>query len=118
MMVLDWLLETSIYAVSRRLGLSWRAIDGILRRAVTRGAASARRCQRCRCEKLQSVSMDMSAAYIKAALDSLPGASAKVAFDHFHVAKALSEAVDNTRKCELHRVDYGLRREIHRSRYD
>jgi len=71
-----------------------------------------------RCERLQSVSMDMSGAYIKAALDSLPDASQKVAFDHFHVAKALSEAVDNTRKSELHRVDYGLRREIHRSRYD
>lgn len=41
-----------------------------------------------------------------------------MAFDHFHVAKALGEAVDNTRKSELHRVDYGLRRDIHRSRYD
>ncbi|MCV6902073.1 MAG: transposase [Achromobacter xylosoxidans] len=26
--------------------------------------------------------------------------------------------MDNTRKSELHRVDYGLRRKIHRSRYD
>nr|WP_175128487.1 transposase [Achromobacter piechaudii] len=71
-----------------------------------------------RCEQLQSVSTDMSGAYIKAALDSLPDAREKVAFDHFHVAKALSEAVDNTRKSELHRVDYGLRREVHHSRYD
>lgn len=37
MMALDWLRETTIHAVSRRLGLSWGAIDGILRRAVTRG---------------------------------------------------------------------------------
>ncbi|MGE8450034.1 MAG: helix-turn-helix domain-containing protein, partial [Pseudomonadales bacterium] len=37
MMVLDWLRETTIHAVSRRLGLSWSAIDGILRRAVARG---------------------------------------------------------------------------------
>ncbi len=165
MMVLDWLRETSIQAVSRRLGLSWNAIDGILRRAVARGlrrrrvasddhicvdevafakgrdyvtivssaqrvlavedgraAESLRRyfkaLGRRRCEQLQSVSMDMSGAYIKAALDTLPNALEKVAFDHFHVAKALSEAVDNTRKYELHRVDYGLRREIHRSRYD
>ncbi|CUR66991.1 Transposase [Achromobacter xylosoxidans] len=165
MMVLDWLRETTILAVSRRLGLSWSAIDGILRRAVTRGidrrrvandahicvdevafakgrdyvtivssaqrvlavedgraAESLRRyfkvLGRKRCERLESVSMDMSGAYIKAALDSLPDAREKVAFDHFHVAKALSEAVDNTRKSELHRVDYGLRREIHRSRYD
>lgn len=165
MMVLDWLRETTILAVSRRLDLSWSAIDGTLRRAVTRGlvrrrvacdahicvdevafakgrdyvtivssaqrvlavedgwaAESLRRyfkaLGRRRCEKLQSVSMDMSGAYIKAALESLPDASEKVAFDHFHVAKALSEAVDNTRKSELHRVDYRLRRDIHRSRYD
>jgi transposase len=71
-----------------------------------------------RCEQLQSLSMDMSGAYIKAAFDSLPDAREKVAFEHFHVAKTLSEAVDNTRKIELHRVDYGLRRDIHRSRYD
>lgn len=165
MMVLDWLRETTIHAVSRRLGLSWSAIDGILRRAVTRGllrrrvvsdadicvdevafakgrdyvtivssaqrvlavedgrsAESLRRyfnaLGRRRCQQLRSISMDMSGAYIKAALGSLPEASEKVAFDHFHVAKALSEAVDNTRKSELHRVDYELRREIHRSRYD
>ncbi len=62
--------------------------------------------------------MDMSRAYIKAALDSLPDALEKVAFDYFHVAKALSKAVDNTRKSELHRVDDALRRDIHRSRYD
>lgn len=165
MMVLDWLRETTIQAVSRRLGLSWGAIDGILHRAVTRGlgrrgvisdahicvdevafakgrdyvtivssaqrvlavedgraAESLRRyfkaLGRRRCEQLQSVSMDMGGAYIKAALDSLPDAREKVAFDHFHVAKALGEAVDNTRKSELHRVDYELRRDIHRSRYD
>lgn len=166
MRVLDWLREASILAVSRRFDLSWRAIDGILRRAVVRGlrrrrtipsdghicvdemaftkgrqyvtivssaqrvlavedgkaAESLRRyfkaLGRQRCKNLRSVSMDMSGAYIKAALDSLPGAAEKVAFDHFHVAKALSEAVDNTRKSELHRVDYSLRRDIHRSRYD
>ncbi|RII99432.1 hypothetical protein DXK93_30635 [Achromobacter sp. K91] len=154
-----------MHAVSRRLGLSWSAIDGILRRAVSRGlgrrrvacdvhicvdevafakgrdyvaivssaqrvltvehggaAESLRRCfkalGRRRCEQLKSVSMDMSCAYIKAALDSLPDALEKVAFDHVHVAKSLSKAVDNTRKSELHRVDYSLRRDIHRSRYD
>lgn len=36
-MVLDWLRETTNHAVSRRLGSSWSAIDGILRRAVARG---------------------------------------------------------------------------------
>jgi len=71
-----------------------------------------------RSEKLKSVSMDMSGAYIKAALDTLPDAIGKAVFDHFHVAKALGESVDNTRKSESHRVDYSLRRDIHRSRYD
>lgn len=165
MMVLDWLRETTIHAISRRLGLSWSAIDGILRRAVNRGlrrrgiasdanisvdevacakgrdyvtiVSSAQRVLavedgrsaeslqryfnalgRRRCQALESVSMDMSVAYIKAALDTLPEASKKVAFDHFHVAKTLGDAVDNTRKSELHRVDYALRRDIHRSRYD
>jgi len=35
--VIRWLQETSIRAVSRRLGLSWSAIDGIMARAVKRG---------------------------------------------------------------------------------
>lgn len=138
--MLDWLRETTIHAISRRLGLSWSAIDGILRRAVNRGlrrrgiASDANICVyevafakgrdyvtivssaqrvlavengrsaeslqryfdalgRRRCQALESVSMDMSVAYIKAALDTLPEASKKVAFDHFHVAKMLVEAL-------------------------
>lgn len=165
MLVLGWLRETTIQAVSRRLDLSWNAIDGIMRRAVERGLSRRRiaaephlavdevafskgrdyvtivsSAQRVlaveegraadslrryfhalgpkRCKQVQSLSMDMSPAYIKAALECLPGARQKVAFDHFHVAKALSEAVNNTRKSELHRVDCSLRRLIHRSRYD
>ena len=35
--VIDWLKESSINAVSRRLGISWNAIDGIMQRAVKRG---------------------------------------------------------------------------------
>ena len=35
--VIDWLKEASINSVSRRYGLSWNAIDGILKRAVQRG---------------------------------------------------------------------------------
>lgn len=36
-LVIDWLKEASISAVSRLMNLSWNAIDGIMRRAVKRG---------------------------------------------------------------------------------
>ena len=35
--VIDWLKEASIAAVSRQLRLSWKAVDGIMSRAVQRG---------------------------------------------------------------------------------
>ena len=38
-MVIDWLQEASISAVSRLLGLSWTAVDGVMQRAVRRGRA-------------------------------------------------------------------------------
>ena len=36
-LVIDWLKEASIQAVSRQLKLSWNAIDGIMQRAISRG---------------------------------------------------------------------------------
>jgi transposase len=36
-LVIDWLKEASTLAVSRLMGLSWNAIDGIMQRAVKRG---------------------------------------------------------------------------------
>ena len=36
-LVIDWLKEASTLAVSRLMGLSWNAIDGIMQRAVERG---------------------------------------------------------------------------------
>ncbi len=38
-LVIDWLKEASVSAVSTRMGLSWNAVDGIMQRAVTRGMA-------------------------------------------------------------------------------
>ncbi len=35
-LVIDWLLETTVSAVSRKFGLSWTAVDGIMQRAVER----------------------------------------------------------------------------------
>ena len=49
---------------------------------------------------IESVSMDMWPAYIQATLASIPDAVQKIAFDKFHVAKALGEAVDNVRRQE------------------
>ncbi len=49
---------------------------------------------------IESVSMDMWPAFINATLESLPGAEDKIAFDKFHVAKYLGEAVDKVRRQE------------------
>jgi transposase len=36
-LVIDWLREANISAVSRRMRLSWNEIDGVMQRAVRRG---------------------------------------------------------------------------------
>lgn len=164
MHVLDWLREASIQAVSRKLQLSWNAIDGILQRAVKRGLARHHPMPSKRLgvdevsfngkreyitlvsdehrilavedgrdanslsryltklgkqdlDQIATLTMDMNPAYLKAAFEHLPNAKSKIAFDHFHIAKGLSEALNQTRKRELHRVDFGLRKTIHRTRY-
>lgn len=148
-LVIDWLKEASISAVSRLMSLSWNAIDCIMQRAVKRGLsrrgtlnmtqigvdetafkkrhdyvtivsdpkagtvlhvgsdrkkntlkawyASLTEEQRV---AIESVSMDMWPAFINATLESLPGAKEKIAFDKFHIAKYLGEAVDKVRRQE------------------
>ncbi len=49
---------------------------------------------------IESVSMDMWPAYINATLKHIPDAREKIAFDKFHVAKYLGEAVDKVRRAE------------------
>jgi len=49
---------------------------------------------------LKVITMDMSGSYIKATKDAIPDADEKIAFDKFHVAKAINEAVDLVRKHE------------------
>jgi transposase len=44
--------------------------------------------------------MDMWPAYIRATLDALPDAREKIAFDKFHAAKYLGDAVDKVRRTE------------------
>ena len=148
-LVIDWLREASIAAVSRRLGLSWNAIDGIMQRAVRRGLerrsdVEARRLgvdetsfrkrhdyvtvvsdqdtqtvlhvadgrnqeslsgfygglSEAQKAAVESVAMDMWPAYIRATLDEIPDAREKIAFDKFHVAKYLGDAVDKVRRTE------------------
>lgn len=47
-----------------------------------------------------SVTMDMSAAYVKSTRAHIPDADGKIAFDKFHVAKHLGDAVDKVRRWE------------------
>ena len=49
---------------------------------------------------VESVSMDMWAPYISATLAMIPDALTKIAFDRFHVAKHLGDAVDKVRRAE------------------
>ena len=51
-------------------------------------------------KSISSVSMDMWPAFINATLEAVPGAQRKIAFDKFHVAKYLTEAVDKVRRQE------------------
>ena len=149
-LVIDWLKEAPPSAVSRQLGVSWNAIDGIMQRSVERGLkrrqTDERHAHLCVDETafrkrhdyvtvvtdresghvihvgedrrketleafyagldaeqkaaIESVSMDMWPAYIQATLAAIPGAAEMIAFDKFHVAKALGEAVDKVRRQE------------------
>ena len=51
-------------------------------------------------EGLKTVSMDMWEPYISATIEHVPGAETKIAFDKFHVAKHLGDAVDTVRRVE------------------
>jgi transposase len=51
-------------------------------------------------ERVQSVTIDMSRAYIEATKEAIPEAERKIAFDKFHVAKHLGDGVDKVRRQE------------------
>ena len=148
-LVIDWLKEASTLGVSRLMGLSWNAIDGIMQRAVERGLSRREEAHitqigvdetafRKRHDyvtivsdqkagtvlhvggdrkkqglkdwysslneeqrgAIESISMDMWPAFINATLESIPNAEDKIAFDKFHVAKYLGDAVDKVRRQE------------------
>ena len=51
-------------------------------------------------EAVQAVAMDMWDPYVTSTLNHLPEAQSKIVFDKFHIAKHLSEAVDQVRRRE------------------
>lgn len=165
-LIIDWLQETSIQAVSRRMHLTWDQIDGVMQRAVRRGLARRtlgairhvgvdetsfqRRHEYVTIvsdqetggvlhvadgrsgealdefwEKLtpdqlaevESVAMDMCAAYIRSARQHVPDADAKIAFDRFHVAKAINDAVNAVRKEEHKQLAAQGDRTLARTKY-
>jgi len=69
-------------------------------------------------EAIESVSMDMWPAFINATLEMVPGADEKVAFDKFHVAKYLGEAVDKVRRQEHKKLMAEGRSDLKGTKYD
>jgi transposase len=55
-----------------------------------------------RCSQLEAVTIDLSQAYIKAVTEATP--EAKLIFDRFHVQRLLHEALDQTRREEVHKA--------------
>lgn len=162
-LIIDWLKETSITAVARRMRLSWAQIDGVMQRSVRRGldrrkiedlrrigvdeTAFQRRHEYVtvvsnqegsgvvyvadgrsqealdgfwrslrpeQLEAIESVAMDMCPAYIRSTMEHVPDAESKIAFDKFHVARAMNEGVNEVRKRE-HR-ELAARGETHLAR--
>ena len=69
-----------------------------------------------RSAKIRAVTMDMSAAYIKAVTEALP--KPRIVFDRFHVQRLAHDAVDAVRRSEVRTADGpGERRALKRSRF-
>ncbi len=69
-------------------------------------------------EQMESVSMDMWPAYINTTKECVPGAEAKIAFDRFHVAKKVGEAVDQVRRQENRELKKEDRDDLVGTKYD
>lgn len=68
-------------------------------------------------ESIESVAMDMWPLFINATLESVPGVQDKIAFDKFHVAKYLGDAVDKVRRAEHKALLAEGRTELSGSKY-
>ncbi|MBJ7539713.1 transposase [Marinomonas sp. C1424] len=47
----------------------------------------------------------------------MPHAEKKIAFDHFHIAQSLTDALNETRKAELLKLEQNLKKEAYQTRY-
>jgi transposase len=65
--------------------------------------------------KLESVTIDMSAAYIKAVEEAVPEAT--IIFDRFHVQKLANEAVDEVRRDEVREAEPEDKKALKRTRW-
>lgn len=66
---------------------------------------------------IETVSMDMWPAFIGATRQALPEGEGKIAFDKFHVAKYLGDAVDKVRRAENKALRQHGRDDLVRSKY-
>lgn len=164
--ILKWAQECSILSLSRRMRISWNAINGIMYRGVKRGLKRRREvnCKHLSVDetcigknrtfitilsnsngqviaiadgrssesllqclstipihflhKIKSISLDMSPAY-KKAIHAFFGNLAKkiISFDHFHIAKMLTKALNQVRKKEIQNTPSLERLYFHRTRY-
>jgi transposase len=64
---------------------------------------------------IELVSIDMSAAFIKAIEEALPHAS--IVFDHFHVARLATDAVTEVRRAQVRQLDPDERKAIKGTRW-
>jgi len=67
---------------------------------------------------IDSVSMDMWPAFIKATRTHIPDADSKIAFDHFHISKMFNEAIDKVRRAEHKALLSAGDNSMARSRYN
>jgi len=68
-----------------------------------------------RCAKLEAVTIDMSAAYIKAVTEATP--EAKLIFDRFHVQRLAQDALDQVRRAEVRQADVEDKRALKKTRW-
>jgi transposase len=67
--------------------------------------------------KIEAVAMDMWEPYIGPTLEHVPGAEGKIAFDRYHVARQLVEAVNDVRKQEHRELRAEGDERLSRSKY-
>lgn len=68
-----------------------------------------------RAAKIEAVTMDMSAAYVKGVTECIP--LAEIVFDRFHVVRLLLDAVDEVRREQMRSLEADHRKVVKKSRY-